>query len=203
MRIVICGQKEFGARVFDATRAAGHEVLAVFAPVAGAGVDRLAERAEAAGVPLFGRVRPEAIPEGADVLVCAHAHDFVSRAARERARLGAIGYHPSLLPLHRGKDAIRWAIKMGDRVTGGTVYQLTDEVDAGPILAQEFCFIRPGDTPAGLWRRELQGIGVRLLLRALHGLEAGEAVPRAQDEAIATWEPSWEREPLASGARAE
>jgi len=45
------------------------------------------------------------------------------RRTRARARVAAIGYHPSLLPLHRGRDALRWTIRDGDRVTGGSVYR--------------------------------------------------------------------------------
>lgn len=197
MRIVICGQKEFGAQVLGMLIEECHTVRTVVAPAPLDGkTDRLAARAAAAGIPVLHRLSRAAMPGEIDVIVCAHAHDYLPKACRDRARFGAIGYHPSLLPVHRGKDAIRWAIKMGDPVTGGTVYQLTDEVDAGPILAQEHVFIRPGDTPDGLWRRDLFPVGIRLLKSALHALETGQASFQPQDEEIATWEPSWERESL-------
>ena len=179
----------------------GHQVAAVFAPgPRDRKPDRLSEAARAAGVRAHAHLRPELVPPGTGLIVCAHAHDFVSAEARARARLGAIGYHPSLLPLHRGKDAIRWAIRMREPVTGGTVYRLSDGVDAGPVIAQEFCFIRPGDTAAALWRRDLFPMGVRLLRSALQALERGEAVLTPQDETIATWEPCFDRESLASAA---
>ena len=84
------------------------------------------------------------------MIVAAHAHTFIPASVRDRARHGAVAYHPSLLPRHRGRDAVRWAIHMGDAVAGGTVYRMVDRVDAGPILAQDWCWIRPGDTPADL-----------------------------------------------------
>jgi len=130
----------------------------------------------------------------------AHGHTFLGKGLRDRARCGAIGYHPSLLPRHRGRDAVRWAVKMGDAVTGGTVYQLTDTPDAGPILAQHWCWVYPSDTPKTLWRDRLAPLGLDLLRAVLLDLGAGRLRPVAQDERAATWEPAFSRPPLASQA---
>jgi len=77
-----------------------------------------------------------ALPGGVDLILYAHSHDFIGAATRGKTRLGAMGYHPSLLPLHRGRDAVCWTLRMGDKVAGGSVYWLTDVVDGGPIAAQ-------------------------------------------------------------------
>jgi methionyl-tRNA formyltransferase len=201
VRLYLAGQKAFGAAVFDAVRKAGHEVIQVSAPAWRANgllPDRLRDAAEKAGIPWLeaGKLRAELLPGGVDLIVCAHSHDFVGRKTRLKARLGAIGYHPSLLPRHRGRDAVRWAVHMGDAVTGGTVYWLTDSVDAGPIAAQEHVFVVPGDAPERLWRDKLAPLGVRLTLRVLEDLAAGRIVKRRQEEEAATWEPSWTRPPL-------
>jgi methionyl-tRNA formyltransferase len=85
---------------------------------------------------------------------------------------------------------------MGERVTGGTVFWLTDQVDAGDIAAQDYCLIRPGETAGALWRRALFPLGLTLLARVLRDLTAGRVVRVAQDPALATWEPGWSRPPL-------
>jgi methionyl-tRNA formyltransferase len=128
--------------------------------------------------------------DGTDLIVAAHAHCYITTEARQKARLGAIGYHPSLLPLHRGRDAIGWSIRMHEPVTGGSVYWMDDRADGGPVIAQDWCFIRPGDTSADLWRRELAPMGLRLFRDALERIARGETAGRLQDEALATWEPS-------------
>jgi methionyl-tRNA formyltransferase len=144
-----------------------------------------------------GKLNGQTLPEGVDLIVCAHSHDFISEKTRLRATYGGIGYHPSLLPLHRGKDAIRWAIKMGDRITGGTVYRLSNKVDGGDILEQQWCFIRPTDDAQELWRRDLGPIGVDLLLKAVHRIaEHGFIQGHEQDEKLATWEPSMDAPPV-------
>lgn len=189
IRVILCGQRSFGAAVFDELRSLPDiEIRAVYAPPG----DRLHGRAEVYGyqVRTAGTLRSETMPADCDLLIAAHSHDFVSRAVRNRLRLGAIGYHPSLLPLHRGRDAVQWTIRMRDRIAGGSVFWLSDTVDGGPIAAQEWCFVRPDDDPHTLWRRELFPMGVRLLRQVLSDILRGDLVRRDQDPALATWEPS-------------
>lgn len=192
MNIVIVGQKELGKRVFEALQAAGHSILTVYAPCG----DKLAAAAEESGVPWIESPKPFNFPDGVGLIVCAHAHTYIGGWMRALATHGAIGYHPSLLPRHRGKDAIRWAVHMCDAITGGTVYWITDEVDGGPIARQEWCWIIPGESASDLWRRELMPMGVRLLLKAVTDISEGNAKREPQDEQLATWEPSWERPPM-------
>lgn len=215
MNLFIAGQRAFGAAVLEVALKRGHRVLGVSAPAwasrpATTGEpppDRLRAAAEAAGVPWMpaGTLRAETLPDGVELILAAHAHDFIGRATRLRAVAGAIGYHPSLLPLHRGSDAVRWAVHNRERVTGGSINVLTDNVDAGPIVAQDHVFIRPDDTPETLWRRELFPLGVRLFGQVLDtlamydmagALDEAFAGARHQEEQLATWEPSWERPPL-------
>ena len=75
--------------------------------------------------------------------------------ALARSRLGGVGFHPSLLPRHRGIAAIEWTILEGDPVAGGSVYHLSDGWDAGAIAAQDWCFVKPAETARELWERAL------------------------------------------------
>jgi phosphoribosylglycinamide formyltransferase 1 len=61
--------------------------------------------------------------------------------------------HPALLPAFKGWHAVRDAIELGVKVTGTTVHIATEEVDAGPILAQEPVRVEPGDTEETLHER--------------------------------------------------
>jgi len=214
IRVVVSGSRAFGQAVAAAIGEAGYDLALVISPAFSAphdGLhytygtaeegfrhDRLRAWAGLVGVPWLDalELRADRLPPSTDVLVSAHSHAFISRVARLRCTY-AIGYHPSLLPLHRGRDAIRWTIRDRDRITGGTVYHLTDTVDAGPIAAQDWCHVHPDDTPETLWRERLAPMGVRLILDVLDTLNtAGHIEYRPQDEELATWEPSWQRPPL-------
>jgi methionyl-tRNA formyltransferase len=195
MRILLAGQKRFGRDVLYMLLDAGHDVAACACPVDDA--DRTWIGCQNKSVPVIraGTLRADRVPAGTDLIVAAHSHDFIGRATRNATRCGAIGYHPSLLPLHRGRDAIRWAIKMGDPVTGGTVYWMTDTVDGGPIAMQDWCFVRPGDTALELWKRDLAPMGVRLLSEVVERIANGSCGYAEQDPALATWEPSMDGAP--------
>lgn len=200
MRVAIIGQKWFGAAVLDLAIKRGHAVTAAIAPALD---DRLAGTAFDRGVPVAIAARAlsaEQIPADTDVLLAAHCHAFVPAAARARTRFGALGYHPSLLPRHRGRDAIRWSIHMREPITGGTLYWMDDGADTGPIALQRWCHIRPEDTPDTLWRRELAPIGLDLFGRGLDLLSTGALPSVDQDEALATWEPAWISRRLSSQA---
>ncbi|ABO60664.1 gp30, formyl transferase, putative [Burkholderia phage phiE255] len=202
MRLMIVGQKWLGAELLKQCVRDGHEIAAVAAPAAtGEEYDRLYATAQQLAVPasIVGRwLDPDSIPDEVDLILAAHAHAFLPRAARERARLGALGYHPSLLPRHRGRDAIRWAMHMREAVTGGTVYWMDDGADSGPIALQDWCHIRPDDTPTSLWRRELGPMGLRLFARALAMIEQGACPSSEQDSALATWEPAFRSKSLSA-----
>lgn len=112
-----------------------------------------------------GRRRIEAgdIPELVDLLITIGSTAFVTAEARALAN-EAIGYHPSLLPRHKGRHAVQDTIAAGDAVAGGSIYRLTDGWDEGEVLAQESCPVMPEDTAGTLWRRDLKPIGVRLMV---------------------------------------
>lgn len=61
--------------------------------------------------------------------------------------------HPALLPAFKGWHAVRDALEAGVKVTGATVHVATEDVDSGPILAQEAVRVEPGDDEEALHER--------------------------------------------------
>lgn len=207
MNVFLSGRGGFATTVADAVTGAGHKLTGVASPRLRSGRDddanpmawdRLRSWAYPRDVAWTDAavLRARHIPDGTDIILAAHSHAFLGRATRARASIAAIGYHPSLLPLHRGRDAIRWTLRMGDRVTGGSIYHLTDRVDGGPIAAQEHVLVPPGATAESLWREQLAPLGVQLILRCLADAEAGQLGYRPQDDRLATWEPALDSAPL-------
>jgi phosphoribosylglycinamide formyltransferase-1 len=65
----------------------------------------------------------------------------------------ALNTHPALLPNFKGWHAVRDALAAGVDVTGCTVHLVTEEVDAGPIVAQREVPVLAGDTEETLHER--------------------------------------------------
>ena len=65
----------------------------------------------------------------------------------------ALNTHPALLPAFKGWHAVRDALAAGVDETGCTVHLVTEDVDAGPILAQEAVPVLEGDTEETLHER--------------------------------------------------
>jgi methionyl-tRNA formyltransferase len=171
----------------------GAEIVRV---VVADGDDRLAAAARAAGIEVVVQANPKLVAAseiagGTDLIVTAHSHARISREALAAAKLGGIGYHPSLLPRHRGIAAVEWTIKERDPIAGGTVYHLADRMDAGAIAAQEWCFVKKGETARELWERALAPLGQKLLGEVIDYARANKTLPaKPQDEQFATNAPS-------------
>jgi len=64
-----------------------------------------------------------------------------------------INIHPSLLPDFKGANAVSDALNAGVSESGCTVHLVTEEMDAGEIIAQKKVVIYPGDTQEILHQR--------------------------------------------------
>lgn len=74
---------------------------------------------------------------------------IVSRAVL--SRVPGINCHYSLLPLHRGRSSVPWAILEGDGHTGISWHWMLPTVDTGNLLVQAAAQIDPHETAASLF----------------------------------------------------
>jgi phosphoribosylglycinamide formyltransferase 1 len=137
------------------------------------------ERARLAGVPVE-HVDPEGFLTREDFdrelaeRVAAHDVGLVVGAGYMRVlspdfleRFPAVlNVHPSLLPRFRGLRAVGRALEAGVEETGVSVHFMVEEVDAGPVVAQEAVPVLPGDTEETLLER-LHPVEHRLLVGAV------------------------------------
>lgn len=127
--------------------------------------------------------RPEAVEElsalAPDLVVLADYGQLIPRALLELPPRGFLNLHPSALPRHRGAAPIPATIVAGDRESAVTLMVVTEEMDAGPIVAVEPFEVRLDDTAATLELRAAEA-AARLLRRALPEWLAGGLEPRPQ-----------------------
>ena len=197
LRIVLFGQAAFAEKVLQGLIARGDDVAAVYCPPdAGAKQDPLKTAALAAGIgcrqpPSYKppAVRDEVAALAPDLIVLAYVTLIVPESVIAIPSRGAICFHPSLLPRHRGGSAINWTLIEGDEKTGVTVFWTDAGIDTGPILLQREVAIDPDDSAGSLYYARIFDLGVDTVLESVALIDAGRAPRVPQDEAHATYEP--------------
>jgi phosphoribosylamine---glycine ligase len=110
-----------------------------------------------------------------DLVVLAGWMLVLSSDFLQRCSFPLVNVHPALLPMEgstldvpvlRGAHAVRDALALGLPYTGVSVHEVTDEVDAGPVIAREVVPILPGDDEPTLYRR-IKAVEHRLLTEAI------------------------------------
>ena len=172
IKVMIVGQKWLAAQLLKRCVAMSSvEVILVSVPCID---DRTAVLAKQIGVPVTIHSKAldaSAVPNNIDVILTAHAYCFVNANARAKAKYGAVGYHPSLLPAYRGKTAIEDAFAAGEPITGGSLYQLDDGWDTGQVINQSSVTIDSGDSIKTLWQDKLAPLGLDLFEEYLKGMK--------------------------------
>src|SRR3546814_2327569 len=70
---------------------------------------------------------------------------LVPKAVIDRARFGGVGFHPSPLPIGRGRHPLIWSIILGLEESAVSFFALDEGADTGAILAQRRFTISPGE----------------------------------------------------------
>jgi methionyl-tRNA formyltransferase len=167
VRFGFAASAPFGADVLERL-AARHEIaFCLTQPDAPAGRGRGLRPAPAKlaamrlGIPV---VEQPGAPLDADVIVLVAYGRLIPRDLLETHLW--LNAHPSLLPRWRGAAPVERALMAGDAETGVTVIELSEELDAGPIAAQERFPIGPEDDAGAVYDRAVP-LAVELLERVL------------------------------------
>ena len=109
---------------------------------------------------------------------------------------GVFGMHPTLLPRHRGRAPIPWAILAGLARTGVTLFEIVDATaDSGEIVGQVVLDIAPDETATTLFQR-LAEAHVQLIHELVPALVTRNAPRLPQDPSRAS---SWPKRTPADG----
>lgn len=96
---------------------------------------------------------------------------------------GTINLHPSLLPKYRGPNPWFWMYYDYDLQPGVTVHYIDEGEDTGDIIYQEGFDISSGVPFQELYRKAIEDVGAKLLIRAIDGIADGNAprYPQTQE----------------------
>ena len=156
MNICLMGSVSSSWTTLNALSGAGIEVTAVL----GVRPDKakrvsdyrdLEPLAHEVGVPYlgFGRVSEREVTafideHPADMLWVIGLSQLVPARILDRFPAGGVGFHPTLLPMGRGRAPVAWTLLLGARAAVNLFY-LTDDADAGDIIIQREVPVLPDD----------------------------------------------------------
>ncbi len=124
-----------------------------------------------------------------DVLLLANYTRIVKAAEREIPRIGALCFHASPLPRHRGRDAVYWTVKMGDPTCGVSWFWIDAGIDTGEVAGTSEVARPPELRPRDLYETILVPLGEALLDTLLAQFKRGIVSRFPQDERFASYEP--------------
>lgn len=172
MRVAMFGYQTWGHRTLQALLDSGHEVaLVVTHPPSDHAYERIwsdsvAELAEAHGIPVLLRERPDdaelmsRLKEAElDLIVANNWRTWIPPEIFGLPRYGTLNVHDSLLPAYAGFSPLIWALINDEKEVGVTAHLMNEELDAGDIVVQRAVPVGPEDTATDLFHRTVDLIG--------------------------------------------
>jgi methionyl-tRNA formyltransferase len=208
MKIVFMGTPEPAARILEALRGGGHEILAVvtqpdrprgrgqkitFSPVKEKALEHnfpVEQPEKVKGNQVFISRLKSLDPE---VIVVVAYGRILPKEILQLPKFGCVNVHASLLPKYRGAAPIQWALLNGEKETGITIMKIDERLDTGDIILQEKIKIEENDDALALTQK-LFDRGSDLLLKALAQIEERRVKYSPQEEAEATNAPALTKE---------
>jgi methionyl-tRNA formyltransferase len=155
MNIVLLASCPNSVLYLDAAATAGVASIHVLTSATSSASSPLAASCERLGVPLERRDDVNAVDvvaraRSADLLLVAGWGRILGAELVSAPRLGALNFHPSLLPAYRGREPLFWALLRGEKTVGISVHRMTEEVDGGAVLFQHEVTVPDRATSASL-----------------------------------------------------
>jgi methionyl-tRNA formyltransferase len=97
-----------------------------------------------------------------DVIFCFGWSRIIRASLLNLPRIGVIGFHPSALPLNRGRHPIIWSLVLGLKKTGTTFFLMDEGVDSGDIISQQEIKIQDNDDAGSLYNKIIENALVQI-----------------------------------------
>lgn len=123
-----------------------------------------------------------------DFLVVCDYGLFLPDSLLKIPKYAAFNVHHSLLPKYRGPSPAPTAILNGEKVSGVSIIEMSNKLDAGDIVAQKTYTLKPDETTESLLTT-LNTIGAEILIDVLQQYEKGAVKKIRQNEKEATFTP--------------
>lgn len=197
MKTIVFAYHDTGCAGIEALIRNGFDIAAVFthtdSPSENIWFNSVAELATAHNIPVYA---PENVNHpiwldvikkiNPDMIFSFYYRNLLGPEILAMPSKGSLNLHGSLLPAYRGRCPVNWVLVHGEKETGVTLHHMTDQPDAGDIVAQEKIRISDNDTGKSLHHASTQAV-TRLLDKVLPQIKAGSAPRVPQDHSKASY----------------
>lgn len=91
-----------------------------------------------------------------DIIFCFGWSSLIKNELLQLPPMGIVGYHPTKLPLNRGRHPLIWALVLGLDESASTFFFMENGADDGDILSQETFQITDEDDASTLYSRIIE-----------------------------------------------
>ena len=117
-----------------------------------------------------------------DFIITAGYGKLLPKKLLETPKIGALNLHFSLLPKYRGANPGEWAILLDEKQTGVSVIEMSENFDAGNIIAKKETTISATETRESLYEK-LYSLGSKILPQVIsdYAQHKTTALPQKQN----------------------
>ncbi len=193
IRILFMGTPELSAKILEGLISNNYQIIALIAQkdklVGRKGIIEPVPTKKVAikyNIPVFQpekiRLDYEFVKElNPDLIITAAYGQIIPQGLLDIPRLGCVNVHGSLLPKYRGASPIQSALIHGDKITGVTIMEMIDKMDAGRMMLKESFPIEEDDNYTSLCDK-IALAGLNGLLKAIPQIITKDIPLIAQDE---------------------
>ena len=201
IRLLFMGTPEISAKVLKTVINEGYNVIGVIAqpdrPVGRKGIlEKVPTKvvAEEHDISVFQPVKIrkdyEFVKElNPDIILTIAYGQIVPQGLLDIPKLGCLNLHGSLLPKYRGAAPIQYALINNDKVSGMTLMEMIDKMDAGKMYAKEEVIVDENDNCTSLFEK-MGDAACQLVIKELPKYLNGELPGEAQDENLVSFCPT-------------
>lgn len=130
-----------------------------------------------------------------DIIFCFGWSRLIKKELLALSPLGVVGFHPSELPMNRGRHPLIWALALGLSHTASTFFLMDESADSGDIISQEIVPIEYKDDAKSLYHRVTQ-CAIRQLSELIPSLANGRFTVIKQRHDLSN---NWRKRSIADG----
>ena len=97
-----------------------------------------------------------------DVIFCLGWSRLINKSLLKSNSMGIIGFHPTALPMNRGRHPIIWTLVLGLKKTATTFFFMNENADEGDIISQRTINVTKNENAQSLYGKIISNASIQI-----------------------------------------